>query len=149
MSNQIALVTGASSGIGRCVSLELSKAGFEVIISSRNTDGLNQTKSLIDDVGGKAHVVQMDISDHKSVKNLFLESQKIGFVDVVVNNAGFGKFDVQSMSNNYPISYWIKLLPINLNLKKRIGETIGYLNMDKLGIRISAGNLWAQGTRPK
>ena len=82
MSNQIALVTGASSGIGRCVALELSKKEFEVIISSRNIEGLNKTKSLIEDLEGKAHVIQMDISDHKSVKNLFIESQKIGFIEI-------------------------------------------------------------------
>ena len=81
MSNQIALVTGASSGIGRSVALELSKAGFEVIISSRNIEGLNKTKSLVEALGGKSHVIQMDILDHKSVKNLFIESQKIGFVE--------------------------------------------------------------------
>ena len=63
--------------------------------------------------------------------------------------AGFGKFDVQSMSNNYPISYWIKLSPINLKLKKWIGMTMGCVGIDKLGIRFNAGNLWAQGTRPK
>ena len=112
MSNQIALVTGASSGIGRCVALELSKAGFEVIISSRNIDGLNQTKSLIDDVGGKAHIIQMDISDHKSVEKLFQESQKIGFVDVVVNNAGFGKFD---KIENITLEDWD--MQINVNLR--------------------------------
>ena len=112
MSNQITLVTGASSGIGRCVALELSKVGFEVILSSRNMDGLNKTKGLIDDVGGKAHVIQMDISDHKSVENLFLESQKIGFVDVVVNNAGFGKFD---KIENISLEDWD--MQINVNLR--------------------------------
>ena len=48
--NQIALVTGASSGIGKSVAVQLSKKGFEVIISSRNIDRLNETKDLIDSI---------------------------------------------------------------------------------------------------
>ena len=112
MSNQIALVTGASSGIGRCVALELSKKGFEVIISSRNIQGLNKTQNLISDIRGKSHVIKIDISDPKSVENLFIESQKIGFVDVVVNNAGFGKFD---KIENISLEDWD--MQINVNLR--------------------------------
>ena len=110
--NQIALVTGASSGIGQSVAVELSKKGFEVIISSRNIDGLNETRSLIDSAGGKSHIIQMNISDYKSVENLFVESQKIGVVDVVVNNAGFGKFD---KLENISLEDWD--MQINVNLR--------------------------------
>ena len=46
LRNKVVLVTGASSGIGQSVAVELSTKGFEVIISSRNTEGLNQTKKL-------------------------------------------------------------------------------------------------------
>ncbi len=110
--NQIALVTGASSGIGQSVAVELSTKGFEVIISSRNTEGLNQTKKLIDSVGGNCHVIQMDISNHESVEKLFVESQKIGFVDVVINNAGLGKFD---RLENISLEDWD--MQINVNLR--------------------------------
>jgi len=110
--NQIALVTGASSGIGQSVAVELSRKGFEIVISSRNIDGLNETKSLIDSIGGKSHIIQMDISNHESVKNLFIESQKIGFVDVVINNAGLGKFD---RIENISLEDWD--MQINVNLR--------------------------------
>ena len=110
--NNIALITGASSGIGQSVAVELSKKGFEVIISSRNIDGLNHTKELINSVEGKSHIVQMDILNHKSVENLFIESQKIGFVDVVINNAGLGKFD---RIENISLEDWD--MQINVNLR--------------------------------
>ena len=90
---KIALITGASSGIGKALAFQLSKKGYELILSSRNIELLDETANIISDLGGKAHSIQMDITNHKSVKNLFIKSKKIGFVDVVVNNAGIAKFD--------------------------------------------------------
>ena len=110
-SNKIALITGASSGIGKSLSLELSKEGYELILSSRNIDLLNETADFVQRLGGKAHVIDMDISDDKSVEKLFIESEKIGFVDVVVNNAGFGKFD---KIENLSIYDWDRQLSVNL-----------------------------------
>ena len=66
-TKKIALITGASSGIGASVSIELSKIGYEVILSSRNVSLLNKTANKISDIGGTSHVVEMDISNYKSV----------------------------------------------------------------------------------
>jgi len=110
-TNKIALITGASSGIGKSLSLELCKKGYELILSSRNIDLLNKTSDAISRLGGKAHIIDVDISDDKSVEKLFLKSQKIGFVDVVINNAGFGKFDkIEDLS----IYDWDRQMSINL-----------------------------------
>ena len=109
--NKIALVTGASSGIGKSLAVQLSKIGFRVILCSRRKDLLNDIEKEIFDLGGKAYTVELDITKDSSVENLFKESKKIGFVDVVVNNAGFGKFDkIQDISTQD----WDSQISVNL-----------------------------------
>jgi len=111
MFNNIALITGASSGIGRHLSVELSRNGFEVILASRDLDKLDDTAALIDKDGGRSHIVSVDVSSEDSVKKLYEESLKIGFVGTVINNAGFGKFDkIQDID----VEDWDAQLSVNL-----------------------------------
>ena len=108
---EIVLITGASSGIGKSLALELSGKGYELILSSRNMDSLNDVANSVSKLGGKAHVIQMDIARSDSVKELFIKSKKIGFVGTVINNAGFGKFD---SIQNIDIEGWDSQLSVNL-----------------------------------
>ena len=108
---EIVLITGASSGIGKSLALELSGKGYELILSSRNMDSLNDVANSVSKLGGKAHVIQMDITRADSVKELFVKAKKIGFVGIVVNNAGFGKFD---SIQNIDIEDWDSQLSVNL-----------------------------------
>tara|TARA_B100001142_G_scaffold67399_1_gene67204 strand:+ start:3670 stop:4377 length:708 start_codon:yes stop_codon:yes gene_type:complete len=111
MFKNIALITGASSGIGRYLSVELSRKGFEIILASRDLDKLNDTAALIDQDGGKSHIVSVDVSSEDSIKRLYEKSSKIGFVGTVINNAGFGKFDkIQDID----VKDWDAQLSINL-----------------------------------
>ena len=112
MHKNIALVTGASSGIGKSLSIELAKNNFEVILSSRNLEKLESIATQIAKEGGSAYVIPADLSDSKSIENLYQESLKIGFVNTVVNNAGFGKFDkIEDMSADD----WNSQISVNLN----------------------------------
>lgn len=81
-----ALVTGASSGIGRDIAKELSKRGYDLVIVARNEEKLNELKQ---ELNTKVEVVQMDLSIKE---NCYKLHDKIGFVDILVNNAGFGTF---------------------------------------------------------
>ena len=108
---EIVLITGASSGIGKSLALELSGKGYELILSSRNMDSLNDVANSVSKLGGKAHVIQMDIARADSVKELFIKAKKIGFVGIVINNAGFGKFD---SIQNIDIEDWDSQLSVNL-----------------------------------
>ena len=111
MFKNIALVTGASSGIGRYVSIELCRRGYEVILASRDVSRLDKTHALIDKEGGKSHVIPVDVSDEDSIKKLYKKSLKIGFVGTVINNAGFGKFD---NIQNINIQDWDNQISVNL-----------------------------------
>ena len=88
----IALVTGASSGIGRDIAIELAKRGYNIIAVARNTDELNKTKEIIQ----KNYKVEVDIKEINLInrdlcKKLYNEvKEKYGTIDVLVNDAGFG-----------------------------------------------------------
>ena len=88
----IALVTGASSGIGRDVARSLAKHGLNLIITARRIDRLQELKAeLIRDYGVKVHVIAADLSDTKQCIELHRRVKKYN-IDVFVNNAGFGVF---------------------------------------------------------
>lgn len=90
--SRIALVTGASRGIGRACALELSKAGAKVVLASRQTDKLEEAASEIRAGGGEAFVVAMDLASHDSIKEAIASIAKdFGRIDILVNNGGVTK----------------------------------------------------------
>ena len=111
MNKNIVLVTGASSGIGKYLSIELAKNNFELILSSRNLEGLEDTANKINDIGGVSHIIPADLSDIDSIKNLYNKSLEVGFVGTVINNAGFGKFD---RLKDISIDDWDSQISVNL-----------------------------------
>lgn len=88
----IALVTGASSGIGRDIARSLAKHGINVIITARRRDRLEELKAeLIRNYGVKVQIIAADLSDTKQCIELHRRVKKYG-IDIFVNNAGFGEF---------------------------------------------------------
>lgn len=81
-----ALVTGASSGIGRDMAIYLDKLGFDVVLVSRDKEKLEKVK---DELKGKTEIVSMDLSNSENCKELY---NKVKDIDILVNNAGFGTF---------------------------------------------------------
>lgn len=86
---RIALVTGASQGIGRAVAMELAKHGAAVALAARNVEKLNAVKAKIEAAGGKAESFALDVSSEESIKAVAKEvAAKLGAVQILVNNAG-------------------------------------------------------------
>ena len=81
-----ALVTGASSGIGRDMAIYLDKLGSDVVLVSRDKEKLEKVK---DELKGKTEIVPMDLSNSENCKELY---NKVKDIDILVNNAGFGTF---------------------------------------------------------
>ena len=105
------LVTGASSGIGKYLAIELAKYNFNLILTSRTKDKLESTAKEIKQIGSTCQVITADLSDKDSINELYNQTLKIGFIDTVVNNAGFGKFDkIQDVS----IDDWDTQISVNL-----------------------------------
>ncbi|MFC7261405.1 SDR family NAD(P)-dependent oxidoreductase [Streptomyces lutosisoli] len=86
LSNQLALVTGATGGIGSETARLLAAQGAEVVVSGRDAGRGGATVSSITDAGGRARFVAADLTDLASLRNL---AEAAGDVDVLVNNAAF------------------------------------------------------------
>lgn len=89
LTGRTALVTGASSGLGRHFAGVLAKAGVRVALAARRSEALAETQSAIESAGGSAIVVAMDVTDPASVAAAVGEAWgALGRIDILVNNAG-------------------------------------------------------------
>lgn len=94
LKNQVAVVTGASKGIGAGIALALAREGAAVVVNyASSQDGANKVVAQITKEGGRAIAVQADVSKQADITRLFQETHKIfGEVNILVNNAGIYQF---------------------------------------------------------
>jgi len=112
LKNQVALITGASRGIGRSISLALADSGAHVVIASRNLKKLQMVAEEIKLKGGNATPIQTDIAKEKDIVSLFKKvKDKPGRLDILVNNAGIGIF---GKLVDFPIENFDKNINVNL-----------------------------------
>ncbi|HEY3971628.1 MAG TPA: 3-oxoacyl-[acyl-carrier-protein] reductase [Candidatus Sulfotelmatobacter sp.] len=91
LTGRIALVTGASQGIGRTCALRLAKAGATVAVAARNQEKLNELVAEITAAGGQAAAFALDVTDEDQVKatvKAIIANPQFGKIDILVNNAG-------------------------------------------------------------
>jgi NAD(P)-dependent dehydrogenase (short-subunit alcohol dehydrogenase family) len=89
LSGRVALVTGASSGLGAQFAKTLAKAGAAVVLASRRVDKLKDLCAEIEAEGGDAHAVQLDVTDTASIKAAVAHAEtEMGSIDILVNNSG-------------------------------------------------------------
>ncbi|HLK78632.1 MAG TPA: SDR family NAD(P)-dependent oxidoreductase [Streptosporangiaceae bacterium] len=88
LTGRVALVTGASRGIGAATAAALAAAGAHVVLAARDRSALEGMAGRIRDVGGRATAVPTDVSDEASVERLFAAVQQVGPVSVLVCAAG-------------------------------------------------------------
>ncbi|MFJ3617748.1 SDR family NAD(P)-dependent oxidoreductase [Streptomyces iakyrus] len=89
LQDKKALVTGATSGIGRAIAVKLAEAGATVYVTGRRAELGKETVELIEQAGGTGHFVVADVADIDDVRKL---AEEVGEVDVLVNNAGIFPF---------------------------------------------------------
>lgn len=89
LEGRVALITGASQGIGKGIALELAKTGTTVALAARNETKLAEVKAEIEAAGGKAETFALDVSNEDAIKTGAKEIvARLGAVHILVNNAG-------------------------------------------------------------
>ena len=112
-SGKIAFVTGASSGIGRAVSLALQSAGYSVVLAGRRVAELEQTAALAKPCGGQMLPVPTDVSKPDRVRALFARTKEaFGRLDVLFNNAGISAPGIPMENLTY--DQWDAVVRVNL-----------------------------------
>ncbi|MGB8524685.1 MAG: 3-oxoacyl-[acyl-carrier-protein] reductase [Candidatus Acidiferrales bacterium] len=112
LKDKVALVTGASQGIGRATSLALAEAGAKVAIAARNTEKLASLAAEIAVAGGEALAVPMDVADAAQVKTGFQQLlAKFGKLDILVNNAAITR---DTLALRMKLEDWDAVLRTNL-----------------------------------
>jgi 3-oxoacyl-[acyl-carrier protein] reductase len=112
LKDKVALVTGASQGIGRATSLALAESGAKVAVAARGADKLASLVSEIQAVGGEAFAVPMDVADGGAVKNGFQQVlAKFGKLDILVNNAAITR---DTLALRMKLEDWEAVLRTNL-----------------------------------
>jgi len=91
-SERVALVTGASQGIGKACAIRFASAGATVALAARGKEKLNEVVEQITQLGGKAEAFQLDVGDEEQIKSVFKDViSRFGKLDILVNNAGITK----------------------------------------------------------
>jgi len=92
LSGRVALVTGASSGLGAQFAKTLAKAGAGVVLAGRRIERLKALRADIEAEGGDAHVVSLDVTDVDSIRAAVAHAEtETGTIDILVNNSGVGR----------------------------------------------------------
>ena len=147
MTTKTIVITGASSGIGRQIALEMAADGHQFFLLGRSKKRLEAVQREVVSLGGKAHFGVGDVSEETAVNQLYSEIQKkVGSVDVLVANAGVGyfgnledmsveQFDEQFNTNVRGVFLWLrKVLP---EMRKRNGGQI-IVTSSNLGLKTAA-----------
>lgn len=89
LAGKTALITGASSGLGKSMALTLARAGANVSLVARRRSQLEEVHAQICELGGRAHVATLDVTDLQAIDPVLAEAEAaLGPIDVLVNNAG-------------------------------------------------------------
>jgi len=110
---QKALVTGASSGIGRAIALALGEAGADVVVNYASADGpAREVAAAIEGLGSRALVHKADVASESEVERMFAAMQaELGTIDILVNNAGLQQ---DAAFENLTLAQWNKVIGVNL-----------------------------------
>ena len=140
MKGKVAIVTGASRGLGRAMAIGLAEAGSKVVLVARSVDALKETQRMIEEIGGVDKVVPADLTEKTAVEKIVSETlETFGKVDILVNNAGIIR---RAPIQRYSVQDWDDVIATNLRalfllsqavakemVKKRYGKIINVASL--------------------
>ena len=146
IKNQIALITGASTGIGRSIAELFAAEGAICILAARSEQKLKELETSIKEKGGKAVAIPTDVTDEASVIALFdaIRSQ-YGRLDILVNNAGIS---AGGPIDEMPLSEWQQVIDVNLTgVFLCSKEAFKFMKPQKFGRIVNIGSVSARMPR--
>lgn len=149
MSEKLALITGASRGIGKACAIELAKAGYDIAVNyAGNVDAAVKTVEELKSLGVQAEAFKFDVSNHEEAqKGVEAVLEKFGRIDVLVNNAGItrdGLFMRMSDENwnavintNLSSAFYVSQPVVKIMMKQRSGSIVNMSSV--VGVSGNAG----------
>jgi 3-oxoacyl-[acyl-carrier protein] reductase len=143
LAGRVALVTGASQGIGRACALKLAAAGATTVVAARNQEKLNELVSEITSAGGKAAAFALDVSDEEQIKAAIKAAiAQFGKIDILVNNAGITRDQLVMRMKR---ADWDAVLQTNLTSAYLcIQQAIGSMLKQRWGRIINISSVFGQ-----
>src|SRR5580693_9480719 len=143
LSGRVALVTGASQGIGRACALKLATTGATVAVAARNQEKLAELVQQIETTGGKASAFPVDVADEEQVKTAFKTALgQLGKIDILVNNAGITRDQLVMRMKR---ADWDSVLNTNLTSAYLcIQQVIGSMLKQRWGRIINISSVFGQ-----
>ena len=134
LQDRVAVVTGASQGIGRAIAVELAKVGAHVVAVSRRRAAVEAVADAVRAQGRRALAVGCDVGDAGQVEDAVAHAvREFGRIDVLVNNAGYR---IRSPLENLPIAEWDAMVRTNLTGVFLFSQTVGRVMIGQRSGRI-------------
>ncbi|MHB8278608.1 MAG: SDR family oxidoreductase [Candidatus Humimicrobiaceae bacterium] len=112
LNHKTAIVTGASKGIGKAISIALAKEGVNIVLAARSEEKLMEVKKDIGSFNGNSLIIPADISKEKDILNLFNKTKKeFGKLDILINNAGIL---IKGNLVDFSVEDYDKIMNVNL-----------------------------------
>ncbi len=150
LDGRLAVITGASDGIGRAFALAYARSGAELLLVSRRTEKLEEVKASVEAAGGRAHIAGADIGKMEGIRKIeqeaarLMKSQRSDRALVLVNCAGFG-FTKPALDTTE--EDWDRLLDTHLKGTFFICQSLGKLMIERgYGKIINLSSTWAETT---
>jgi len=143
LTSRVALVTGASQGIGRACALRLARSGAAVVVAARNQEKLDAVVEEITSAGGKSASFLMDVAEEDQIKNAFKSAlAQFGKIDILVNNAGITR---DQLIMRMKRADWDSVLNTNLTSAYLcIQQVIGSMLKQRWGRIINVTSIFGQ-----
>ena len=123
LTGNIALVTGASRGIGRAIAIAFAREGADVVVSGRDVSELRAVRDAICALGRHCIVVQADLAEDGAVEHLWREVERnVDRIDILVNNAGIGSGANAKPVMEFDDEFWELTLRVNLTVPYKLSK---------------------------